>query len=65
MYNNKHNTSIPLLPLDESPLQSNSWLSGFCDADCGFYLNWKLNMKGLPISLQYYLFANKPKTVLP
>jgi hypothetical protein len=48
-------TNIPLLPLDVSPLQSNSWLSGYCDAYCGFYFNWILSKKGLPISLQYYL----------
>lgn len=28
-YNNKYNTQIPLLGLDESPIHSNNWLSGF------------------------------------
>ena len=32
-YNNKYNTQIPLLGLDESPIQSNNWLFGFLDAD--------------------------------
>ena len=54
-YNSKHGTNNSLLLLDESPLQSNSWLSGFLDADCGFYFHWLLNKKGLPITLQYYL----------
>lgn len=47
-YNAKYGSNIPLLPLNETPLQSNSWLSGFLDADCGFYFHWLLNKKGLP-----------------
>jgi len=54
-YNNKYGTQIPLLGLDETPIQMNSWLSGILDADAGFYLHWLINKKGLPISLQYYL----------
>lgn len=54
-YNSRNNTDIPLLYLDESPLQSNSWLSGLLDADASFYLNWSINKKELPISLLYYL----------
>ena len=34
--NEKDNTSIPLLGIDLSPLDSNSWLSGFTDADGNF-----------------------------
>ena len=49
-YNSKYGTNIPLLPLDETPLQSNSWLSGFLDADSGFYLHWLLNKKGFLIT---------------
>jgi hypothetical protein len=54
-FNNKHGTNIALLPLDESPLQSNSWLSGILDADGGFYFNFLMNKNDLPISLQFYL----------
>ena len=34
--NEKDNISIPLLSLDLSPIDSNSWLSGFSDADGNF-----------------------------
>ena len=34
--NVKDNSSIPCLGLDMSPLDSNSWLSGFTDADGNF-----------------------------
>jgi len=34
--NEKDSSSIPLLGLDLSPLDSNSWLAGFTDADGGF-----------------------------
>ena len=34
--NKKDSSSIPLLGLDLSPLDSNSWLAGFSDADAGF-----------------------------
>jgi len=34
--NKKDNTSIPCLGLDLSPLDSNSWLAGFTDADGSF-----------------------------
>lgn len=35
---NYFDNSIPLLPLDQSPLSSNSWLAGFIDADGSFYI---------------------------
>lgn len=63
-YNNRYNTKIPLIGLDETPLQSNSWLSGMLDADGGFYLNWlaqAINKNGLPITLQYYLRISQRK----
>ena len=47
--------NIPLLGLDNSSLISNSWLSGFFDADGSFYLNWSKNEKDIVINLQYYL----------
>ena len=34
--NKKDSSSIPLLGLDLSPLDSNNWLAGFSDADAGF-----------------------------
>ena len=36
LINEKDNSSIPLLGLDLSPVDSNSWLSGFTDADGNF-----------------------------
>ena len=60
-YNDRYNNKLPLLSLDESPLQSNSWLSGMLDADGGFYLNWAINKNGLPITLQYYLRISQRK----
>lgn len=37
--NEKDNSSIPLLDLDLSPIDSNSWLAGFTDADGNFSIN--------------------------
>jgi hypothetical protein len=34
------NMHIPILPLDTSPLISNSWLAGFIDADRYFYIKY-------------------------
>ena len=31
-YNERYSTKIPLIGLDETPLQSNSWFSGMLDA---------------------------------
>jgi len=36
--NHNHSCSIVKLPLDNSPLSSNAWLSGFFDADSCFYI---------------------------
>jgi len=46
MYNFKYNYNINLLCLDKSPLNNNSWLSGYIDADGSFYLNWLYDKKG-------------------
>ena len=43
-------------------LLSDGWLSGIMDADCGFYLNWKLDKKGLPTSLVYYMRLSQKQT---
>ena len=37
--NKRDNTSIPCLGLDLSPLDSNSWLAGFTDADGNFSIS--------------------------
>lgn len=38
--NEKHNLSILEKPIDKSPLESNSWLAGFIEADGCFYVNY-------------------------
>lgn len=53
--NSKHQTNIPFLDLDTTPLKDSSWLSGMLDADGSFYLTWKLNKKDIPIGIIYYL----------
>jgi len=54
-FNLNRNCNMQILDLDTSPLNSNSWLSGFIDADGSFYLNWLYDKKGKPTSLQYYM----------
>ena len=53
LFNLKYNYNIPLLELDLSLFNKNSWLSGFIDADGSFYLNWLYDKKGKPTSLKY------------
>ena len=53
--NSKHNTNIPFLGLDTTPLKDSSWLSGILDADGSFYLTWILNKNNMPIGIIYYL----------
>ena len=38
--NNKYSCNIRKLPLDDSPLSKNSWLTGFIEADGGFYIRF-------------------------
>ena len=38
--NNKYSCNISKLPLDDSPLSQNSWLTGFIEADGGFYIRF-------------------------
>lgn len=54
-FNLNGNTKLKPLGLDISPILSNSWLSGFIDADGSFYVNWLLDKNGRTTSLQYYL----------
>ena len=61
-FNHKNNTSIPFLGTDKEPLGNSSWLSGILEADGSFYLNWKLNKKGKPISIVYYLTISQKQT---
>ena len=57
---NNENSDYDIKPLDIdiTPIDQNSWLSGFIEADGNFYLNWKYSKK-LPnkniISVIYYL----------
>jgi hypothetical protein len=56
--NESSDYKIKLLDLDTTPLEQNSWLSGFIEADGNFYLNWKFSAKSLNkniISVIYYL----------
>jgi hypothetical protein len=43
--NDNSDYKIKPLYLDTSPLNNNSWLGGFIEADGNFYLNWKLSEK--------------------
>lgn len=54
-FNFNSNTKIKLLNLDFIPLQNNSWLAVFIDADGYFYFNWLFDKKGIPTSLQYFM----------
>jgi len=36
--NESEGLNIPLLPIDDSPIDSNSWLAGFIDADGSFHI---------------------------
>jgi hypothetical protein len=63
-YNFYDNCKLKILGLDFSPLQNNSWLAGFIDADGSFYFNWLLDKKRLPTSLQYYMRINNGKFIM-
>jgi len=58
------NNHLSLKPLDTTPLSSNSWLSGFMDADCSFYFDWKLGKKGLPNAPIYYMNLSQKQEYL-
>ena len=40
--NKKYSMEIPKLPVNNSPLDSNSWLAGFIEADGTFYIRYSL-----------------------
>jgi len=64
--NLNYNSNINLLPLDYSLINSNSWLSGYIDADGTFFLNWLFDKKGsptMPLGLTI-LYENIPATRL-
>jgi hypothetical protein len=44
---------IELKPLDESPISSNSWLSGFTDSDGNFSINIHKRSNPRPTSVGY------------
>lgn len=54
--NNRPNKEVlPKLGLDSSSISSNSWLSGFIEADGHFYSNFTLNSKNIVNSVKYYM----------
>jgi hypothetical protein len=64
-FNLKHNTNIPLLCIDQTPLKDSSWLSGILEADApqgSFYFTWKLNKNDMPIGIIYYLRLSQKQT---
>lgn len=53
--NEKDNSSIPCLGVDTSPLNSNSWLAGFTDAEGNFSItNRKKNSKLVRTNVQIF-----------
>lgn len=58
--NNKYSMDISKLPLDNSPLDKNSWLTGFIEADGGFYIRYSLKQILCKFSLEQRMIY--PKT---
>ena len=58
--NNKYSMAISKLPLDNSPLDVNSWLTGFIEADGGFYIRFSLKQIICKFSLEQRMIY--PKT---
>lgn len=58
--NNKYSMAISKLPLDNSPLDNNSWLTGFIEADGGFYIRYSLKQILCKFSLEQRMIY--PKT---
>lgn len=58
--NNKYLLNISKLPLDSSPLVANSWLTGFIEAEGGFYIRFSLKQIICKFSLEQRMIY--PKT---
>jgi hypothetical protein len=60
-WNNNLRRPLILLPLDDSPLDSNSWLSGFSDGDANFYINinWPNEKKYGQIKLTFEIIQSR------
>lgn len=61
-FNKKHSLSLNKLPIDNSPLQDNSWLAGFIDADGVFYIRYSPKQIICKFSLEQRMIY--PKTSL-
>lgn len=59
--NRPNNENLPKLGLDFSAIGSNSWLSGFIEADGNFYSNFSLNSKNIVNSVKYYMRISQRK----
>ena len=53
--------NIPKLPLDNSSLDSNSWLTGFIDSDGNFYIRFSLKQISCKFSLEQRMIYPKTK----
>lgn len=49
-------SNINLLPLDKSPIDCNSWLAGFSDADAGFSITITTHKKNNKLEIEFKLF---------
>ena len=60
-YLNKNSLSSPisLLPLDDSPIESNSWFAGFSDADGSFDIRYTDGLKKLRIASRFRIDQRK------
>ena len=59
--NNKYSMAISKLPLDNSPLDENSWLTGFIEADGGFYIRFSLKQIICKFNLEQRMIYPKTK----
>lgn len=59
--NKNHSLCIPKLPIDNSPLNNNSWLAGFIDADGSFYIRFSIKQIICKFSLEQRMIYPKTK----